>query len=222
MQFQPWVIFYFLAAIFCFFDSYLFFGSKNQSRRLLGSLVIASGFWSLMDGITQLVALDVGLALQYGTVFVSSFVAFLFLFLSYSFINSFKEKNLSLLMLIPLFVGLILSLFGDVYSSIKTGSFFGLRFVYTVYNDQNFLITVILFLIPLVAGFFVLWKALHLVKDEKLKRSLKIFTAGILFSVLSSYILGSMEVVYGIPPVSSIAISVGIAISSLSFKSIPL
>jgi len=218
MILQIWVTAYFIAAIFCFLTSRFFIKSKNPSRLLLGYLVVASGSWALLDGLTQLSKPETGLVIQYGVLFISTFVAFLFLFLSYSFINPIKRKTLSLLILIPLFTGLLFSLFSDVFSYAQKRYLNGFSYIHIVYNDINYGVTILLLLIPLLIGFILIGKALKTTKDVNLRRNIKFFTAGMLLAVTSSYVLGSGEVFFHLPPLSSITISIGIGISSLSFK----
>ncbi|MCD6468248.1 MAG: hypothetical protein J7L32_02935 [Thermoplasmata archaeon] len=61
-------------------------------------------------------------------------------------------------------------------------------------------------------------KAIKTTKDEDLRKNITLFTTGVLIAITSSYILGTGEIVYHLPPLSSVAISIGIAVSSLSFK----
>ncbi|HEC81351.1 MAG TPA: hypothetical protein ENI42_02850 [Thermoplasmatales archaeon] len=218
MYLQAWVTAYFIAAIFCILTARLFIKSKNTSRLLLGYLVIASGCWALLDGLTQILNPEISLVIQNGALFVSAFVAFLFFFLSYSFIKHIERKTLYLLVLIPLFVGLLFSLFGDIYYSAERVYMNGFSYVHMIYNDVNYTLTVSILFILILAGFILIGIAVKTTRDETLRKNIKFFTAGTLTAVASTYILGSGEVLYHLPPLSSIAISIGIAISSLSFK----
>ena len=218
MYLQPWVIVYFVAAIFCFLTANSFVKSKNTSRLLLGYLVLASGCWALLDGLTQISSPEIGLIIQNTVILLSVFVAFFFLLLAYSFIVSLKRKTLPLLMLVPLFTGLTFSLFGEVYLNAERVYIHGFSYIHLVYNDVSFIFTVSILFILIIAGFLLMAKAIKTTKDEDLRKNITLFTIGVLIAITSSYILGTGEIVYYLPPLSSVAISIGIAVSSLSFK----
>ena len=217
MQFQVWVLSYFLASAFCYIETFYLYRSKNINRKMLSYLVFSAGCWSLLDGLTQLTHGDVALSLQYGVLFVSFIVAFIFLYFSYSLMNALSEKMLSLLLLIPIFLGLVSSLFIEIFVGTEERTFDGIRYIHIIYNDILYTVTVLFLFIPLFFGFVFLVKSLRKLEEPDLKKKAIYFTVGMLFAVVSSYVLGTSEVIYHTPPVASIAISVGIGIASLSF-----
>lgn len=121
-------------------------------------------------------------------------------------------------MLTPLFSGLLFSLFSDVFSSAQIRYLNGFSYIHIAYNDINYGVTILLLLIPLLVGFILMRKALKTTRNVNLRRNIKFFTTSILPAVTSSYVLRSREVFFHLPPLSSITISIGIGISSLSFK----
>lgn len=218
MCFQIWILSYFLAAALCYIESFYLYKSKNITRKMLSYLVFSAGCWSLLDGLTQLTYGEIAVSLQYGVLFVAFIVAFTFLYFSYSLLGSLSEKLLSLLLLIPIFLGLLFSLFLDVFVDTDERTFDGIRYIHIIYKENLYFVTVLTLFVPLLLGLVFLMKGLREIEEPDLRRKAKFFTLGMLFAIVSSYVLGTSEIFYHTPPIASIAISVGIGIASLSFR----
>jgi len=218
MRFQIWIFLYFLAAIFCYIESIHLYRRENVNRKILSYLVFSAGCWSLLDGLTQLTFGEVALSLQYGVLFVTFIVAFTFLYFSYSIVNPLSEKTLSLLLLIPIFLGLVSSLFLKIFTGTERRIFDGLTYIHIIYDEFLYIMVILFLFIPLSLGFIFLMRSLWRLEEPKLRRKAMYFTIGMIFAIVSSYILGTSEIIYHTPPIASVAISIGIGIASLSFR----